>query len=318
MTLETELKLARVESEQGPIALVTIDNGEDYTKPTSLGRSALESLARLLDDLEAGDWKGMLLTGKPFVFCAGADINEFHGIDPETARLGSKTGHDLRPHRGASLPHARRDQRSRARRRRRDRVPLRLPHDLDRRPALRGAGGLPRALSSLGRYAARPEARRYRDRDPLQRDEPSPPEQDAHRRGGARARLRRRAVRADRVPRRVARFPPPRPEGPRPSDSHLDASEVAEAVEKARRQLDDSLRRGAGALQDARADGLRRLEHRGGLRRRRGCDRRAASEPTGAGLPVRVRPGRAPGEAQPGPAGRRSARSRRSGSSARA
>jgi 3-hydroxyacyl-CoA dehydrogenase/enoyl-CoA hydratase/carnithine racemase len=93
--LETEFKLARVETEQGPLALVTIDNGEDYTKPTSLGRHALESLARLLDELESGDWQGMVLTGKPFVFCAGADINEFQGIDPETARLGSRTGHEL-------------------------------------------------------------------------------------------------------------------------------------------------------------------------------------------------------------------------------
>ena len=93
--METEFKLARVGSEQGPLALVTIDNGEDYTKPTSLGRHALESLARLLDELEGGDWAGMVLTGKPFVFCAGADINEFQGIDPETARLGSKTGHEL-------------------------------------------------------------------------------------------------------------------------------------------------------------------------------------------------------------------------------
>ena len=93
--METEFKLARVETEQGPLALVTIDNGEDYTKPTSLGRHALESLARLLEELEGGDWAGMVLTGKPFVFCAGADINEFQGIDPETARLGSKTGHGL-------------------------------------------------------------------------------------------------------------------------------------------------------------------------------------------------------------------------------
>ena len=93
--METEFKLARVETEQGPLALVTIDNGEDYTKPTSLGRHALESLSRLLDELEGDDWAGMVLTGKPFVFCAGADINEFHGIDPETARLGSKTGHEL-------------------------------------------------------------------------------------------------------------------------------------------------------------------------------------------------------------------------------
>jgi 3-hydroxyacyl-CoA dehydrogenase/enoyl-CoA hydratase/carnithine racemase len=93
--LETEFKLARVETERGPLALVTIDNGEDYTKPTSLGRSALESLARLLDELEGGDWQRMLLTGKPFVFCAGADIKEFSGIEPDTARLGSRTGHEL-------------------------------------------------------------------------------------------------------------------------------------------------------------------------------------------------------------------------------
>jgi 3-hydroxyacyl-CoA dehydrogenase/enoyl-CoA hydratase/carnithine racemase len=93
--LETEFKLARVDTERGPIALVTIDNGADHTKPTSLGRAALESLARLMDELEDGDWQGMVLTGKPFVFCAGADINEFHGIDAETARLGSRTGHEL-------------------------------------------------------------------------------------------------------------------------------------------------------------------------------------------------------------------------------
>jgi 3-hydroxyacyl-CoA dehydrogenase/enoyl-CoA hydratase/carnithine racemase len=93
--LETEFKLARVETERGPIALVTIDNGEDHTKPTSLGRHALESLARTLEELEGSDWTGMVLTGKPFVFCAGADINEFAGIDPETARLGSRTGHEL-------------------------------------------------------------------------------------------------------------------------------------------------------------------------------------------------------------------------------
>jgi 3-hydroxyacyl-CoA dehydrogenase/enoyl-CoA hydratase/carnithine racemase len=93
--LDTEFKLARVETERGPIALVTIDNGADHTKPTSLGRAALESLGRVLEGLEDDEWAGMVLTGKPFVFCAGADINEFHGIDAETARLGSRTGHEL-------------------------------------------------------------------------------------------------------------------------------------------------------------------------------------------------------------------------------
>jgi 3-hydroxyacyl-CoA dehydrogenase/enoyl-CoA hydratase/carnithine racemase len=93
--LATEFKLARLETEDGPVALLTVDNGEDYTRPTSLGRSALESLTEVLPELEQGDWTGMVLTGKPFVFCVGADINEFHGIDPETARLGSRTGHEL-------------------------------------------------------------------------------------------------------------------------------------------------------------------------------------------------------------------------------
>jgi len=93
--LETEFKLARVEAEPGPIALLTIDNGEDYTKPTSLGRSALASLTRVLDKLESGEWSRLVVTGKPFVFCAGADIKEFHGIDAKTARLGSRTGHEL-------------------------------------------------------------------------------------------------------------------------------------------------------------------------------------------------------------------------------
>lgn len=37
----------------------------------------------------------MVLTGKPFVFCAGADINRFHGVTAEEAREGSRAGHEL-------------------------------------------------------------------------------------------------------------------------------------------------------------------------------------------------------------------------------
>ncbi len=63
---DTEFKLARA----GRIALVTIDNGEDYTKPTFFSRAALESLERVLVELESGDWEACVLTGKPFVFAA--------------------------------------------------------------------------------------------------------------------------------------------------------------------------------------------------------------------------------------------------------
>jgi len=74
---------------------VTIDNGEDYTKPTFFGRAALASLERLLPGLEEGDWTALVLTGKPFVFAAGADITEFPNATRELAIEGSRAGHEL-------------------------------------------------------------------------------------------------------------------------------------------------------------------------------------------------------------------------------
>jgi 3-hydroxyacyl-CoA dehydrogenase/enoyl-CoA hydratase/carnithine racemase len=93
---ETRFYLNRVESPIGPIALVTVDNGEDYTRPTVLGRSAFESAVSVLDELESGDWRAMVLTGKPYVFCVGADIDEFPKVtSPELAAEGSRAGHGL-------------------------------------------------------------------------------------------------------------------------------------------------------------------------------------------------------------------------------
>jgi 3-hydroxyacyl-CoA dehydrogenase/enoyl-CoA hydratase/carnithine racemase len=77
------------------VALVTIDNGADHTKPTFFGRAALKSLERLLPDLEEGDWAALVLTGKPLVFAAGADITEFPNATREQAIAGSRAGHEL-------------------------------------------------------------------------------------------------------------------------------------------------------------------------------------------------------------------------------
>jgi 3-hydroxyacyl-CoA dehydrogenase/enoyl-CoA hydratase/carnithine racemase len=88
---DTEFSLARA----GDVALVTIDNGEDHTKPTFFGRAALASLDRVLGELERGDFAALVVTGKPFVFAAGADLNEFYGASAELAREGSRAGHDL-------------------------------------------------------------------------------------------------------------------------------------------------------------------------------------------------------------------------------
>jgi 3-hydroxyacyl-CoA dehydrogenase/enoyl-CoA hydratase/carnithine racemase len=79
----------------GRVALVTIDNGEDHTRPTFFGRAALESLERLLPKLEEGEWDALVLTGKPFVFAAGADVTQFPGATRELAVEGSRAGHEL-------------------------------------------------------------------------------------------------------------------------------------------------------------------------------------------------------------------------------
>jgi 3-hydroxyacyl-CoA dehydrogenase/enoyl-CoA hydratase/carnithine racemase len=88
---DTEFKLARA----GDVAVVTIDNGADHTKPTFFSRGALESLDRVLTELERADFVALVLTGKPFVFAAGADVTEFPDVSPELAREGSRAGHEL-------------------------------------------------------------------------------------------------------------------------------------------------------------------------------------------------------------------------------
>jgi 3-hydroxyacyl-CoA dehydrogenase/enoyl-CoA hydratase/carnithine racemase len=87
----TEFKLMRA----GDVALVTIDNGEDWTKPTFFGEAALRSLDRVLDEVERGEFAAAVITGKPFFFAAGADVTEFPGITPERAVEGSRAGHEL-------------------------------------------------------------------------------------------------------------------------------------------------------------------------------------------------------------------------------
>src|SRR5438067_1142559 len=87
----TEFKLNRA----GDVALVTIDNGENWTKPTFFGEEALESLDRALTQLEQGDFAAAVFTGKPFFFAAGADITEFPNITRERAVEGARAGHEL-------------------------------------------------------------------------------------------------------------------------------------------------------------------------------------------------------------------------------
>jgi len=91
----TRFHLQELSTRVGPIALVTIDNGADWRKPSTFGPDALESFAEVLGRLRTRDWRGLVLTGKPLVFAVGADITQFPGITPERAREGGKAGHEL-------------------------------------------------------------------------------------------------------------------------------------------------------------------------------------------------------------------------------
>ena len=55
-------------------ALITLDNGLDYNKPNSFGPGGLASLDAAITAATAEDPAFIALTGKPYIFCVGADI----------------------------------------------------------------------------------------------------------------------------------------------------------------------------------------------------------------------------------------------------
>jgi 3-hydroxyacyl-CoA dehydrogenase/enoyl-CoA hydratase/carnithine racemase len=92
---ETRFHLRAAATRIGRVALLTADNGADWRSPTTFGASAFASLLELLPELEGGDWQGLVLTGKPLVFAAGADLDAFPLMStPALAREASRVGHE--------------------------------------------------------------------------------------------------------------------------------------------------------------------------------------------------------------------------------
>ncbi|MGI8691893.1 MAG: 3-hydroxyacyl-CoA dehydrogenase NAD-binding domain-containing protein [Geodermatophilaceae bacterium] len=61
----------------GEVALVTLDNGLDHTRPSTFGLAGLSSLDNAMDEIEARTPKvrAIAVTGKPFIFAVGADLS---------------------------------------------------------------------------------------------------------------------------------------------------------------------------------------------------------------------------------------------------
>ncbi len=90
----------------GQIALVTLDNGFDHTKPNSFGPAGLTAFGAALDEAFAANPAAVAVTGKPFIFAAGADLKGVPAVTEHAqgVELG-KLGHDVfRKLRESSIP----------------------------------------------------------------------------------------------------------------------------------------------------------------------------------------------------------------------
>ena len=82
------------------IALVTLDNGHDYTRPNTLGPASLvelgETLRTLRERAARGEIDAVAITGKRFNFAAGADLSQVDRIpNRAAARQLGELGHEV-------------------------------------------------------------------------------------------------------------------------------------------------------------------------------------------------------------------------------
>ncbi|MEI2764432.1 MAG: 3-hydroxyacyl-CoA dehydrogenase NAD-binding domain-containing protein [Dermatophilaceae bacterium] len=82
----------------GALALVTLDNGFDHTRPNTFGPKTLVGLKECFEGLraraEAGEIQAVALTGKPFIFAVGADLGGVAHITERAQALAvGRLGH---------------------------------------------------------------------------------------------------------------------------------------------------------------------------------------------------------------------------------
>jgi 3-hydroxyacyl-CoA dehydrogenase/enoyl-CoA hydratase/carnithine racemase len=81
---------------QGNLALITLDNGMDHNRPNTFGAASLESLKSAIANAESSDAVAIAITGKPFIFAAGADLSGLAFLKDKSQALAiGKLGHDV-------------------------------------------------------------------------------------------------------------------------------------------------------------------------------------------------------------------------------
>ncbi len=90
------VRYLRVPGLAGELALITLDNGHDHTRPSTFGPGGIASLDAALDEVaaHAPAPAAIAVTGKPFVFAVGADLSGVPSVtDPAQAREIAQAGH---------------------------------------------------------------------------------------------------------------------------------------------------------------------------------------------------------------------------------
>jgi 3-hydroxyacyl-CoA dehydrogenase/enoyl-CoA hydratase/carnithine racemase len=80
----------------GKIALITLDNGHDYNRPNTFGPASLKALDQAITAAEGMNVAAIAITGKPFIFAAGADLSGMSFLSDRSQALAiGKLGHDV-------------------------------------------------------------------------------------------------------------------------------------------------------------------------------------------------------------------------------
>ena len=81
---------------KGVLALITLDNGLDHTRPNTLGPQSVASLDAAITEAISRKPAGIAITGKPFIFAAGADLSAMSFLTQREQALAiGKLGHDV-------------------------------------------------------------------------------------------------------------------------------------------------------------------------------------------------------------------------------
>jgi 3-hydroxyacyl-CoA dehydrogenase/enoyl-CoA hydratase/carnithine racemase len=81
---------------QADLALITLDNGADYNRPNTFGAASLQSLSKAIDEAQKSDAVAIAITGKPFIFAAGADLSAMGFLTDKSQAIAiGDLGHEV-------------------------------------------------------------------------------------------------------------------------------------------------------------------------------------------------------------------------------